>query len=350
MSDPEVKPDPSNGDSGPQDADHQDAGPQDAASQGTPGGDPATAPKSKAAKPDGKVRKALKRVLPKKFFDRKPVVAVVKMTGTIAAGNSSFKQNLSISSTAATLEKAFSLKGAEAVAILMNSPGGSPVQSTLIFKRIRALAEEKELPVFVFCEDVAASGGYLIALAGDEIYADKSSIIGSIGVISAGFGFVDAIDKLGIQRRVYTSGEKKMSLDPFSKENNQDIKRLKAIQSQIHDVFKEMVSSRRGDKIAGREEELFTGEFWAGEAAVERGLIDGIADVRGLMRERYGDKVKLKVVGGEKGWFMRRFSTALAPGGAALDGLSNDSGFSQQLVEGGLSALEARALWSRFGL
>jgi len=327
-----------------------DTASNDAAAKKTAGGTKAATPKLKAAKPDGRLRKILKRILPKKFFERHPIVAVIKMTGTIASGSSSFKQNLSISSTAETLERAFSLKGAEAVAILMNSPGGSPVQSTLIFKRIRALAEEKELPVIVFCEDVAASGGYLIALAGDEIYADKSSIIGSIGVISAGFGFVDAIDKLGIQRRVYTSGEKKMSLDPFSKENNQDIKRLKAIQSQIHDVFKNMVSDRRGDKIAGREDELFTGEFWAGEAAVERGLIDGIADVRGLMRERYGDKVKLKVVGGEKSWFMRRFSKTGLPTGASLERLANDSGFSQNLVEGGLSALETRALWSRFGL
>ena len=292
----------------------------------------------------GGLRKALARLLPERLRHRPPVVAVVRLSGAISASGSALRSNLSLATTAAALEKAFSLRGAKAVAILINSPGGSPVQSTLIFKRIRALAEEKNLPVTVFCEDVAASGGYLIALAGDEIYADNSSIVGSIGVLFAGFGFVEAIGKLGIERRVYTAGKKKLALDPFAKEVKDDVARLKAIQAEIHDVFKDLVRARRGEKIAGREDELFTGEFWAGQGALERGLIDGISDVRSEMRARYGDKVKLKVIGGSKGWFKRRLSQDASPvpfgsGGGARD-----------LVDGALGAIEERFLWSRFGL
>lgn len=291
------------------------------------------------------ISRLLTSILPKRFRDPPPVVAVVRLSGSIAATGSSFRSSLSLASTASTLKKAFSLRGAKAVAIVINSPGGSPVQSTLIFKRIRALAEEKGLPVTVFCEDVAASGGYLIALAGDEIYADNSSIVGSIGVLFSGFGFVEAIGKLGVERRVYTAGEKKLSLDPFKPEEKDDIVRLKAIQSEIHEVFKDLVRDRRGDKIAGREDELFTGEFWAGQGALERGLIDGIADLRTLMRQRYGEKVKLRVIGRDKGWLARRLSRSSAPGFPDFG-----AGSARDLVDGALGAIEERALWSRFGL
>jgi len=306
---------------------------------------PVSTSDDKKPKTKGRIPKVLTRLLPKRFRDPAPVVAVVRLSGAIAASGTAFRSNLSLASTASTLEKAFSLRGAREVAILINSPGGSPVQSTLIFKRIRALAKEKDLPVTVFCEDVAASGGYLIALAGDEIYADNSSIVGSIGVIFSGFGFVDAIGKLGVERRVYTAGEKKLSLDPFQPEEEDDIVRLKAIQSEIHDVFKDMVRDRRGKKIAGREDELFTGEFWAGQGALERGLIDGIADVRSLMRKRYGKKVKLRVIGKDKGWLARRLSRS-----SVLDLSGFGESGARNLADGILGAIEERSMWSRFGL
>jgi signal peptide peptidase SppA len=294
-----------------------------------------------ASAPKGAFARFVERVVPKRLRERPPVVAVVRMQGAISA-SSGFRQGLSMASIAGPLEKAFSVRSARAVAILINSPGGSPVQSTLIHKRIRALAHEKERPVVVFCEDVAASGGYLIAIAGDEIFADRSSIVGSIGVISAGFGFVEAIGKLGVERRVYTSGEKKMTLDPFSKENSDDVARLKSIQKDVHEAFKSLVRERRAEKIAGREDELFTGEFWAGEGALERGLIDGIGDLRGIMRQRYGDKVRLRLFGGERGWGLRRLFRG--------QGGDFESRFAGGLVDAALAAVEERALWSRYGL
>ena len=248
---------------------------------------------------------------------------------------------------AGVIERAFSTKHIAAVAVQVNSPGGSPVQSTLIYKRIRALADEKKLPVYVFAEDVAASGGYLMSLAGDEIYADESSVIGSIGVISAGFGFNRLIEKYGVDRRVYTAGKSKSTLDPFMPEDPQDVERLRRIQDEIHSHFIDLVKDRRGDRIAEAGDQLFTGEFWSGARAVELGLIDGLSDLRSKMREIFGEKVKLKLISGEKGFLRRRLRL---PFGGRLSELSLASETQTGLVDDVITALEARSLWSRYGL
>jgi signal peptide peptidase SppA len=274
-------------------------------------------------------------------FSRKPVVPVLRFTGPIGMVTP-LRPGLSIAAVAGAIDKAFALSKLPSVAILINSPGGSPVQSNLIFKRIRQMSEEKQKKVYVFCEDVAASGGYFLAIAGDEIYADPSSIVGSIGVISQGFGFVEAIDKLGIERRVYTAGLSKSTLDPFLPEKAEDVARLKAIQNDVHDVFIGLVKERRAGKLKGQDGELFSGAFWSGPKAWELGLIDGIADVRTKMQELHGTDVRLQVVEPAKTGFLgrlRRFapSTDLVSGGLA---------FADDLV----SAMETRALWSRYGL
>lgn len=280
-------------------------------------------------------------------FSRGAVVPVVRFSGPIGMATP-LRPGLSLSAVAGSLEKAFQLSKLPTVAILINSPGGSPVQSNLIFKRIRQLADEHEKKVYVFCEDVAASGGYFLAIAGDEIYADPSSIIGSIGVISQSFGFVDAMKKLGVERRVYTAGENKSQLDPFQPENPDDIARIKAIQRDIHDVFIGLVKERRLGKLKGLDHELFSGAFWSGPKAAELGLVDGIADVRSKMQELHGNKVKLKIVEPEKAGLLgrvRRLTTGLSglsPAASAGGGLA----FADDLV----SAIETRALWSRFGL
>lgn len=254
------------------------------------------------------------------------------------------RPGISLAAFAGAIEKAFDASKLPSVAILINSPGGSPVQSNLIFKRIRQLAEEKKKRVYVFCEDVAASGGYFLAISGDEIYADPMSIVGSIGVISASFGFVEAIEKLGIDRRVYTAGLNKSQLDPFLPEKEEDIARLKALQLDVHDVFIGLVKERRLGKLKAPDAELFSGAFWTGARAAEFGLIDGIADVRSKMQELHGDKVQLRVFEPEKPGLLGRMrklsSTAIS--GADSGGLA----FAGDLV----SAIEARALWSRFGL
>jgi signal peptide peptidase SppA len=234
------------------------------------------------------------------------------------------------------------------VALLINSPGGSPVQSHLIFKRIRQLAHERDKRVYVFCEDVAASGGYFLALAGDEIYADPSSIVGSIGVISAGFGFDKAIEKLGIERRVYTSGATKSILDPFKPEKAEDVERLRTIQRDVHESFIGLVKERRGARLAAPDDELFSGAFWSGPKAAQLGLIDGIADVRTKMRELHGEKVRLRVVPVGGGGLLSRLRR---PPGFGLRGSAElPSGFGASIPGDVISALEARALWSRFGL
>ncbi len=277
---------------------------------------------------------------PKSWFDRSPVVPVLRLSGTIGA-SSPLSPALNLISLAEQIEKAFSVKNAKAIALQINSPGGSPVQSKLIFNRIRALAQEKDLPVYSFVEDVAASGGYWLALAGDEVYADDSSILGSIGVISAGFGFDKAIKKIGVDRRVYTAGERKMSLDPFSPEKPDEIERLKLLQKDIHKAFRSLVENRRGDKIVEAGDMLFTGEFWSGTKAVELGLIDGLGDLRSVMREKLGDKVNLKLITPKRGLFRRpAFNSSLFSHPTLTTGLSEDL----------LTTLEARALWSRFGL
>lgn len=283
------------------------------------------------------------------LFSRPPTVPVLRFTGPIGMATP-LRPGLSLASAAGAIEKAFKASKLPSVAVLINSPGGSPVQSHLIYKRIRQLAGEHGKRVYVFCEDVAASGGYFLAIAGDEIYADPSSIVGSIGVVSAGFGFDKAIEKLGIDRRVYTAGRSKAILDPFKPEKAEDIARLRELQIDIHDTFIGLVKERRGARLAGAaEDELFSGAFWTGRKAMEYGLIDGIADVRTRMRELHGDKVRLRVIPMGGGGLLARFRRMPS---FNLDGFAAaaPSTWSATLPADVISALEARALWSRFGL
>ena len=282
-------------------------------------------------------------------FRRTPFVPVLRLSGVIAASGSPLAGNaLSLAGLAGPIEKAFSASKLPSVAVIINSPGGSPVQSNLIFRRIRALAQEKQKRVYVFCEDVAASGGYFIAMAGDEIYADPSSIVGSIGVISAGFGFDKAIEKLGVERRVYTAGLSKSTLDPFKPENPEDVERIKALQRDIHDVFIGVVKERRGALLKGADSELFSGAFWSGPRALDHGLIDGIGDIRTKMRELHGDKVKLRVIPlGSTGLLSRLRKLPSFDSSSGLAGATNLG-----LIDPGqaISAIETRLLWSRYGL
>jgi signal peptide peptidase SppA len=263
-----------------------------------------------------------------------PVVAVVRLAGVIGSLGP-WRGGLSLAGLAPALERAFAIPGLKAVALAINSPGGSPVQSSLIARRIRALAIEKKLPVLAFAEDVAASGGYWLATAGDEIYADESSIVGSIGVISAGFGFQEMLQRLGVERRVHTAGSRKSMLDPFRPERPEDVARLEALQREIHDSFKTQVRERRSGRLKGDEETLFSGEFWTGRRALDLGLIDGIGDMRTVLRDRFGDKVRLRLVGAQRGWLMRRLRLSIMPEDWARDLIG---------------AVEERALWARFGL
>jgi signal peptide peptidase SppA len=281
------------------------------------------------------------------WFNRGPVVPVLRLSGAIGMA-APLRPGLSIASLAGPIEKAFSMSKAKSVAVVINSPGGSPVQSSLMFRRIRQLAEENDKKVYVFCEDVAASGGYYLAVAGDEIYADASSIVGSIGVISASFGLDKAIEKLGIERRVYTAGNHKGALDPFQPEKPDEIERLKAIQRSVHDVFIGVVKDRRLGRLKAPDSELFSGAFWSATEAQELGLIDGITDVRTKMRELHGEKVRLRVVPNERGWLASRLKrvSLLLGGGSEAGGASQGLAFADDL----LSAVEIRALWSRFGL
>lgn len=276
----------------------------------------------------------LARLIPLRFRTSVPVVNHVVLHGTIGMGGPA-RQSLTFKSAKPMLERAFKPKGLAAVAISVNSPGGSPVQSALIHARIRELAAEKNLPVLVFCEDVAASGGYWLACAGDEIYADESSVIGSIGVVSAGFGFVDAIRKLGVERRVHTSGESKSMLDPFQPEKPEDVAHLKGLQADVHQAFKDLVRKRRGRKLNGADGELFSGAFWSGRQALSKGLIDGVGHLNQVLKTRFGDKLVIRTIHQPQGWGIRR----LGFGVQDID-----------LAGQTLDALETRALWSRFGL
>lgn len=255
-----------------------------------------------------------------------PVIPVVRLHGVITAEVRPGRLN--IQSVAPLLDRAFRMK-ADTVAIIVNSPGGSPVQSRLISKRIRDLAAEHEKHVIVFVEDAAASGGYFIATAGDEIIADPSSIVGSIGVIFAGFGFPRALDKLGIERRVHTSGRNKSTMDPFLPEKAEDIERIKTLEADIHRVFIDWVKSRRGGKLAAPDDDLFTGEFWSGLRGLELGLIDGLGDLHETLRGRFGDKVRTRLIEPRRGLFQLP-RLALAADIAA--------------------AIEDRAMWTRLGL
>lgn len=277
----------------------------------------------------------LRGILPKRWRRDLPVVPVVRLSGPIGVGGP-FSRSLSLASVSAALDKAFAIKEAPAVALLINSPGGAPVQSHLIFRRIRALAEEKEKHVFAFVEDAAASGGYMIACAADEIFADPCSIVGSIGVVTAGFGFDKAIDRLGIERRVYTAGEKKVTLDPFRPEQPEDIERLDVLLKELHTVFADLVRARRGAVLSAPDDQLFSGEFWLGTQAAGFGLVDGLGDVRGILQARYGEEVRMPLVQVSTSLFRRR-------GGFA-------GGIASAAVQGFAESVEERALWSRLGL
>jgi serine protease SohB len=272
------------------------------------------------------------------FRSRRPIVPVVRLTGVIGF-STPLRPGLSLASVARMLDRAFATRNAAAVALSINSPGGSPTQSHLIWRRIRELADEKKRNVIAFVEDAAASGGYMIACAADEIVADPNSIVGSIGVVGGSFGFDKLIAKVGIERRLYTSGEHKAMLDPFLPENAGDVERLKRLQQEIHDGFIALVKSQRGGKLKGSADELFSGEYWTGNRALELGLIDGIGELRSTLRERFGEKVVTPVIAGERSFFSRRIF----------------GGTRSELTAGGLagdiiSALETRALWARYGL
>ena len=269
-----------------------------------------------------------------------PLVTVLRLDGVIGH-ISGFRRGLSLSSQAAAIDKAFRPRNLVAVALSVNSPGGSAVQSALIAKRIRDLADENDVPVIAFAEDIAASGGYWLACAGDEIYANESSIIGSIGVVSGGFGFAELIKKMGVERRLHTAGDKKAMLDPFTPEKPADVKHLKSLQREIHETFTEMVRARRGERLNGPDKDIFSGAFWTGTRALEMGLIDGIGDMRSVMRAKFGDRVKLKPVARRQPFLRRRFGFAGPIGGSPEPG---------DWAAAAIAAIEERLIWNRFGL
>jgi signal peptide peptidase SppA len=254
------------------------------------------------------------------------------------------RPGMTLSGVARVLERAFSTRNAKAVALVINSPGGSPVQSRQIYLRIKQLAAEKKLPVLVFVEDVAASGGYMIACAGDEIFCDPSSILGSIGVVGGSFGFQEAIKRLGIERRLYTSGDHKAMLDPFLPENPDDVARLKAIQREIHAIFIALVKQSRGARLTEADDTLFSGEYWAGDTAVTMGLADGIGDLRSTLRARFGDKVLMPVIAQPTG-LLSNFLGRKSPGAGQLSAFEAAAGWPDEVI----SALETRAIWAKFG-
>ena len=275
------------------------------------------------------------------LFSTAPVVTVIRLAGIIGQIGP-FRRGLSLRALAGQLERAFQPKHLRAVALAVSSPGGSPVQAALIFRRIRQLARKKDVPVLAFIEDVAASGGYWLACAGDEIYADENSIVGSIGVISASFGFVEALKRLGVERRVHTAGENKSALDPFLPEDPHDVSRLKAIQAEVHESFKALVRSRRGRKLRAAEEQLFNGDFWTGRRAQEYGLIDGIGDMRAVIMDRFGKDVRIAPMGERVGWLRRRLGVRAEREAPEALGANFAAGL--------IATLEERFIWSRFGL
>ena len=266
----------------------------------------------------------MKRFIP--FVKSGPSVSVVRLQGVIAPQGRGAALN--DAGLAGLFQKAFSKGKPDAVALAINSPGGSPTQSSLIAARIRRLADEKKVKVYAFVEDVAASGGYYIASAADEIFVDRHSVVGSIGVISAGFGFTDLIERYGIERRVYTAGKSKSMLDPFRPEKPEDVARLKALQEHIHEGFIDHVKSCRGDRL-NSEMDLFTGDIWVGGTAIETGLIDGVAHLVPKMKEEFGDKVAFRVFQQRKP-LLGRLGT--------------------QITEDAFGAIEDRAAFARFGI
>jgi signal peptide peptidase SppA len=285
----------------------------------------------------------LKEFLPARLRRGVATVPVVRLSGTIGAVTP-LRPGMSLGGVARTLERAFATRNAKAVALVINSPGGSPVQSRQIYLRIRQLAAEKNLPVLVFVEDVAASGGYMLACAGDEIFCDPSSILGSIGVVGGSFGFQELIKKIGVERRLYTAGAHKAMLDPFKPEDPDDVARVKALQGQIHAIFIALVKQSRGNRLKGADEVLFTGEYWAGETSVSLGLADAIGDLRSTLRARYGDKVKTPVIAPATGILSGLLGRKSA-GASALSQLDGIGGLPDEVI----SALETRAIWAKFG-
>ncbi|MCA1499918.1 MULTISPECIES: S49 family peptidase [unclassified Bradyrhizobium] len=285
----------------------------------------------------------LMQYLPARFRPGTAVVPVVRLSGVIGAVTP-LRPGLTLAGVARVLERAFSYRHAKAVALVINSPGGSPVQSRQIYLRIKQLASEKKLPVLVFVEDVAASGGYMIACAGNEIICDPSSILGSIGVVGGSFGFQEAIRRLGIERRLYTSGEHKAMLDPFLPENPDDVMRLKAIQREIHQIFIALVKESRGARLKGADDTLFTGEYWAGDSAIALGLADSIGDLRSTLRARYGEKVLTPVIAQPTG-LLSGLLGRKSPGAGQLSALESMAGLPDELI----SAVETRAIWAKFG-
>ena len=267
------------------------------------------------------------------FLKKKNIIPHIRLSGVIGSAGR-FKQGIDFSGQQEIIKKAFSFKKAKNIAISINSPGGSPVQSHLIHDYIRQLAKKNEKKVIVFAEDVAASGGYLIACAGDEIYANSSSIVGSIGVISASFGFQDAIKKIGIQRRVYTAGKNKSTLDPFKEEKVEDIERIKKLQLELHSDFIEVVKKSRGSKLKDPEKNnTFTGEFWSGSTSMKLGLIDGIGNAEQILREKFGEDIVIKNLEKQKSFIAKKLSSSIDN---QIDNLA--------------SVIEERALWQKFGL
>ena len=237
----------------------------------------------------------------KRLFSRNVQIPTLRLSGIISSQSSITSSALEINNLEKLIEKLFADKKAPAVALIINSPGGSPTQSSLIAKKIINLAKEKNKKVLAFVEDVAASGGYWLACAADEIYIDHNSVIGSIGVISPGFGFVDLLKKIGIERRVYTSGKSKSFLDPFKEEKKEDIDRLKDIQEQIHENFINYVESRRGEKLdISKKDEIFSGLFWVGQKGVDLGLADGLGNIDEIVKEKFGNKAKIKIIDQKK--------------------------------------------------
>jgi signal peptide peptidase SppA len=275
------------------------------------------------------------RLLPKRFRSSVPTVTVVRLSGTIGIGTP-LRPALTLPSVNDALERAFRRKGIAAVALVVNSPGGSAAQSSLIASRIRRLADEHKVKTLAFVEDIAASGGYWLSLAADEIYADKNSIVGSIGVVAATFGFVDAMKKVGVERRVYTAGKNKVILDPFLPEKSEDVTRLQDLQADVHETFKQAVRDSRGARLK-ESDDLFSGAFWSGGRALDLGLIDGLGEMHAVLKQRFGDKTEIIEVPKPGGWLQRR-----------LGGFSAEAGAS--VAAGVVDELEVRALWARFGL
>lgn len=285
----------------------------------------------------------LLQYLPARFRPGTAVVPVVRLSGVIGAVTP-LRPGMTLAGVARVLERAFSVRNAKAVALVINSPGGSPVQSRQIYLRIKQLAAEKKLKVLVFVEDVAASGGYMIACAGDEIFCDPSSILGSIGVVGGSFGFQEAIKRLGIERRLYTAGAHKAMLDPFLPENPDDVAKLKALQREIHQIFIALVKESRGARLKGTDDTLFTGEYWAGDSSIALGLADGIGDLRSTLRARYGEKVLTPVIAQPSG-LLSGLLGRKSPGAGQLSAMESMAGLPDELI----SAIETRAIWAKFG-